>query len=759
MTSRRCVVHRSQIGLWGPRRGLLLLAVLLAWRPATGQTLPAGSQESQPASEPAPGTKLLTPEILWGPEGRVDFNGTRLAEITWLPDGVHYLQRRDGRLMRVHAESDAAEPAYSRDALERALRAQGDFDDKDVARFVDQPGQFSKDRWVALLTHEKRLYLYRFDTATLTRLCDPQIERPELTLSPLAGYVGFVSDNDLYVLNTKTRRLRRLTRDGCERRLNGILDWVYQEEVYGRGNYRGYWWREDDAYIAMLTLDETGVPMFPIVDKIPQHGTLETMLYPKAGDTNPTAQLSIIRPDNGKRRIVDLSRYQGGECLIVRVGWAPDGKLIFQVQDREQTWLDLNEADPQTGRCRTMLHETSPAWVNVLLDEPHWLPDGSFLWLSERDGWRHVYHYARDGRLIRRLTAGEWEVRDVHGVDAAGEWLYVSGTRDSLIENHLYRVRLDGTGEPQRLTEPGYSHSANVDPTGRRFVDSFSNIDTPPRAYLRSTDGSLLRVLSDKPVEAIAEFKLGRWEFLRYPARDGYMLTGLLLRPPDFDPSRKYPVLVDVYAGPDSQTVRNRWTGNGGMADQMLAQQGYMVWSLDPRSASGAGATSAWQCYERLGESELSDIEDSVRFLIEQHGADPARIGINGYSYGGFMTCYAMTHSELFKMGVAGGSVTDWHNYDTIYTERYMRTPANNPEGYERSSVVKAAAKLHGRLLLIHGMLDDNVHFQNTVQLIERLQAAGKTFDVMIYPRDQHGIGHGMRHYQQLRLRYIQENL
>jgi dipeptidyl-peptidase-4 len=191
----------------------------------------------------------------------------------------------------------------------------------------------------------------------------------------------------------------------------------------------------------------------------------------------------------------------------------------------------------------------------------------------------------------------------------------------------------------------------------------------------------------------------------------------------------------------------------------MLAQQGYMVWSLDPRSASGAGATSAWQCYERLGESELSDIEDSVRFLIEQHGADPARIGINGYSYGGFMTCYAMTHSELFKMGVAGGSVTDWHNYDTIYTERYMRTPANNPEGYERSSVVKAAAKLHGRLLLIHGMLDDNVHFQNTVQLIERLQAAGKTFDVMIYPRDQHGIGHGMRHYQQLRLRYIQENL
>ena len=748
--------------------------MLLAALPAASQTQPASRPASRPdtqpnsrpqtrpttrpETQPTDGQKLLTLKMIYGPRGRVNFSGSYARGMSWLPDGKHFQQRRDGVPTRIDAISgDEAGPVYDHEALEAALKAHADFDDRAARRLARRPSQFNSDRCVVLIQHQRRLYRYCFADGRLLRLTEKAESRREVALSPGGGYVSFVRDNNVYVINASTGQQRQLTKDGKDEILNGVLDWVYMEEVYGRGGRRAYWWRDDDQYLAYLQTHEKGVPVYTIVNQIPVHPSVEKTQYPKAGDPNPTVRLGVLQPDRSKTVWVDLSKYEDVEFLIVRVGWAPDGKLIYQVQDREQRWLDLNEADPETGHARTLLTETSPAWVDVF-GQPHWLDDGSFLWRSARDGWRHLYHYARDGRLIRRVTAGDWDVTSLYGVDPETCRVYFSAKRDSPVETHAYRVKLAG-GPLQRLTEPGYSHRTQFDPKFGFFIDTFSNITTPTKVYLRDSDGELVRVISENEVKVLAEYKLSEPELLRIPARDGYLLNALIVRPPNFDPQRKYPVWIGTYAGPYGPSVHNRWGGSSYMVRQMLAQKGYICCGCDPRSASGQGQVSAWQAYRRLGESELADLEDSVRWLIEHESADPERIGINGYSYGGFMTAYALTHSKMFSVGVAGAAVTDWHNYDSIYTERFMQTPQNNPDGYARTSCVKAGGDLHGNLLIVHGALDDNVHFQNTLQLISELQKNRKQFDLMVYPRDRHGIGHGRRHYTDLWLSYVYERL
>lgn len=716
------------------------------------------AQDSAPATKPARGTKLLTFEMVHGPD-RVDFGGRggRGAK-RWHSEAGYYLEERDGRRMKVNAETEEAAPLYDDEALQKAiLEGIAGIKEDDAKRLARDPAQFSKDRGTVMIRHDGAIYACKLAEGKLHKVIDRDGGMKELALSPGGGLVHYVKDNDLYAADTAGGPPRRITRDGSETILNGILDWVYQEEVYGRGTWRAYWVRPDDAYTAFLRLDEKDVPIYTLIDPIPYRQKPEQDRYPKAGDPNPTVRLRVAARAEGEPIDVDLSKYKDDQPLVVRVGWAPDGKLIYQVQNREQTWLDLNEADPRTGAARTLFRETSPAWVNVLI-EPHWLPDGSFLWISERDGYAHLYHYARDGALLRRLTEGEWEVRTLHGVDGEAGYVYFSGTKDTPTQQNAYRVPLKG-GEVQRLTEPGFSHSASFDAGCRLFFDTFSNIHTPPRVGLRRGDGSLLRAVNDNDKTTIHEYKLGETSFVMIPARDGHMLSAMIIKPADFEPGKRYPVWIPVYAGPAAPTVDNRWSGNGYMAHQLLAQQGILVMEIDPRSAAGMGAKHAWTAYKRLGEQELADIEDGVKWLIEQGWADPERVGITGFSYGGFMACYALTHSTMFSVGVAGGSVTDWRNYDTIYTERYMMTPQNNPEGYQRTSCVENADKLHGRLLLVHGLMDDNVHVQNTLQLMLKLQDAGRKFDVMLYPSDRHGIGRGGRHFQRMVYEFVIENL
>jgi dipeptidyl-peptidase-4 len=382
------------------------------------------------------------------------------------------------------------------------------------------------------------------------------------------------------------------------------------------------------------------------------------------------------------------------------------------------------------------------------------------VWQSERSGWNHLYLYDSGGKLIRQITDGKWEVRTVHGVDEASGWVYFSGTKDSHIAENIYRVRIaDGTIE--RLTQGEGHHSATFNSTFTHFVASSSDINTPAQQRLIAADGTLVRVINENRVPALAEYKLSKPEFMKVRTRDGFEMEAIMIKPPDFDPGRKYPVLQYTYAGPHAPSVRNAWGGSRGMWHHMLAQKGYIIWICDNRTASGKGQETTWPVYKRMGVLELRDIEDGVSYLKSLPYVDDNRIGIWGWSYGGFMTSYAMTHSKSFKAGIAGGIVSDWRLYDSIYTERYMMTPQNNKAGYDETSVLKAAGDLHGRILLIHGMMDDNVHMQNATQLAFEFQKAGKQFDIMIYPTQRHGISNPaqVKHWYQMMTDWVLRNL
>lgn len=747
------------------------------------------SASASAPTEPAPttattssqaGLKPLTAEMFQG-GGRVDFDGSYATGMTWDSSGnKRYLQRRGGRMLSIDPLSDANLPAYDDAEFTRALQATGDFDEKEAAAAARNPAQWSADRQAALITQKDQIYIYSFADHQARRItpkppapkkksppkagekpaaAPPPIERQELTMGPRGGKLAFVRNADLYSLDARTGKERRLTTDGSKTLLNGVLDWVYQEELYGRGHFRSFWWSPDETRLAFLQLDESPVPVYTVSDASPHYPKLEPTNYPKAGDPNPHVRLGVVGVDGGKVLWADLQAYEGQEILIVRVSWGPDGRVYFQLQNRAQTWLDLLAADPKTGRVARIIHESSPAWVDPETQiDPVWQPDGTFLWLSTRDGFRHIYHYAADGRLVARVTSGSWDVREIIGADAAHKLVFFVGTRDSTVENHAYRVHTD-THAIERLTEPGFNHAVNFDPTLTYFFDTYSNLTTPTRVALRFADGALARMISENPVQALAEYAWSRPELVQFAARDGKVLNAMIIKPLNFDPTKKYPVWSQVYGGPAAPLVHNSWQGRRLMSQQPFVQEGYIYWICDTRLATCDGFVSAWQSYRRLGQVELEDLEDGTKWLIEHAAADPRRIGITGFSYGGYMTGYSMTHSQAFSVGICGAPVTDWHNYDSIYTERYMGLPADNAAGYDGSSIVKAAGHLFGDMLLVHGLIDDNVHFQNSIQFILELERNRKLFDLMVYPLDRHGIGHGGAHFRDLQMDYIKHRL
>lgn len=476
---------------------------------------------------------------------------------------------------------------------------------------------------------------------------------------------------------------------------------------------------------------------------------------PRPGEPNPLVSVGVVSVAGGAVRWADLDDYTEGSFLISGVGWWPDGwRTYFYVQDRAQTWLDVCTVSRSGGRVRRLLRDATEAWIQAP-GELTFLANGSFLLASERTGWKHLYLYDQAGKLKHPVTEGRWETRRLHHVDEKNGWVYFSGTRDSHIAENLYRAKLDGR-EVERLTCLPGSHRADVSPNGKYFIDTWSDANTPTRVALRAADGTHLRMLDTNPVYEREEYRFGAYEQFQIETADGFILAASLLKPPDFDSERKYPVWFTTYAGPHSPTIRDNWNG-GGTWDQMLAQMGALVFRCDPRSASGKGACSAWTAYRQLGVQELKDIKEAIAWLKEQPYVDGARIGMSGHSFGGFMTAYALTHSDVFAGGIAGAPVTDWRLYDTIYTERYMDTPQNNPEGYAQSSVVAAAKDLKGKLLLIHGAIDDNVHFQNSLQLARALQEADRDFQIMVYPQSRHGIGG--THYQRLMVNFIRSVL
>jgi dipeptidyl-peptidase-4 len=711
--------------------------------------------------------KLLTIDDIFDPVKKVNFNGST-PTIRWLKDGRHYLltneaSRRDvPRLQKVNAATGEAVPFFDAAKMQAAFAALPGVSAQDALQLANR-GNYNLNpaETAVLINWSNDLFYYEFGSDRAFRLTSNPEEEVGEGFSPDGRMVSFVRENNLYVEDLgMQRRERALTRDGSAKILNGRLDWVYQEELYGRGNFGAYWWSPDSTSIAFLRFDENPVPEFTVVDHIPYHQTLEVTPYPKAGDPNPIVKLAVVNAAGGDIRWIDTFRYQPEDLLISRVTWTPDSKkVVYQAQNREQTFLDVNFADPRDGKSSNVIHETSKAWVGIN-EQPIWLKDGSFIWASERSGWEHLYQYSADGKMLRQITDAKWEIRSIEGVDEENGYIYFTATERSHIAADGYRIKLDGTGLT-RLTQTEGSHRVDVSPAYNYFIDVWSDINTPPQTRLYDASGKLVRVIAENKVDALKQYKLGMTELLQVKTRDGFVMEAMMIKPPDFDAQKKYPVMSFTYSGPHAPQVRNGWGSQTYMFHQLLAQKGYIIWVCDNRTASGKGLESTWPVYKNFGELELRDLEDGVTWLKSLPYVDGSRIGIWGWSYGGFMTSYALTHSQSFKIGIAGGTVADWRDYDSIYTERYMGTPQNNPEGYKKSSPVNAAKNLHGKLLLIHGAIDDNVHMQNTIQFVYELQKAGKQFQLMLYPKSRHGVTDPLllKHMRQMMLDYIVENL
>jgi len=687
------------------------------------------------------GARRLTIDAIYG-AGRINFSGTPETAITWL-DARTYLTRRRGasgtEWLKVDAQSGRSSSLFDAAPMEAALASLPGVTRDEAAQIAHSDDlTLNPARTGALVTIADDLYFYSFASTKADRLTATAGEEEVPTFSPDGRQVAFVRENNLYVVDVASQREQAITHDGGRERLNGKLDWLYQEEVFGRGQFRGYWWSPDSTRLAFLQLDEQPVPEYTVVDHIPYRPALEVTDYPKAGDPNPTVRLGFARVSGDGPSWVDLSAYSAVDILLVNVGWTPDSQqIVHQVQDREQTWLDLNLADAANGRARRLLRETTKAWVNEN-GNPVWLKDGSFLWFSERSGFKHLYRYSASGDLLGQVTNGRWEVRTLFGVDEANGLVYFSSPERSSIGTDIYRIRLDGTAMT-RLSQAGGTSRAIFNPDFTQYVGIWSNATTPTQTRLHRSDGSEVRVLNANAVPVLAELKLSTPEFVQVKTRDGFSMDGMLIKPLDFNPSRRYPIYQFTYAGPGASQVRDQWDGPDYMFYQLLAQHGIVCWVLDNRSASGKGAESQWPVYGRLGELELEDLEDGVTWLKQQPWVDPTRMVLSGWSYGGFMTAYALTHSTSWSAGIVGAPVTDWRDYDTVYTERLMKMPQHNADGYRRTAPRFAADRLNARMLLIHGTMDDNVHMQNSIQFAYELQKAGKPFEMMVYAKQRHG--------------------
>lgn len=563
-------------------------------------------------------------------------------------------------------------------------------------------------------------------------------------ISPKGGFVSFIRDRNLWVIDLTSGEEVQLTRDGSDTIGNGVAEFVADEEM---DRHTGYWWAPDDSAIAFARIDETPVPIQKRYEVYPDRTEVIEQRYPAAGDPNVRVQLGVIAPKTGaKPRWIDLGK--DPDIYLARVDWRDPQRPTFQRQSRDQKKLELIETTLTNGTQRTLVTETSTTWV-PLHNDLRFLKDGRFLWSSERSGFEHLYIASEDGSTLTALTQGEWVVDGLLAIDEAAGLAYVSGTRDGATEAHVYAVPLSG-GEPRRLTQAPGMHAATFARNASVFVDSWSSDTTLPQIELFKADGTKLATLLVNDVSD-ATHPYAKYRAAHQPTAYGTLTAAdgttplhySLIKPAGFDPKKQYPVVVFVYGGPAAQTVTRAWPGRSdSFFNQYLAQQGYVVFSLDNRGTPRRGAAFGGALYAKQGTVEVDDQLRGVAWLKSQAFVDPARIGVYGWSNGGYMTLMLLAkHSEAYACGVAGAPVTDWALYDTHYTERYMDLPKANEAGYREASVFTHVDGIGaGKLLLIHGMADDNVLFTNSTKLMSELQKRGTPFELMTYPGAKHGL-------------------
>lgn len=679
-------------------------------------------------------TRRLTDDAVFAP----DANGVFPTETQWSPDG-RFLSYRWGRdkeaaLWRLDTTTGKSETLFRLSDLEDG----------------DEEVSLDGHQWLPagdalLVESDGDLFLYTLSGRKLRRLTRTEGKEESPKLSPDGSLVAFVRDFDLYTLDLATGKETALTTDGEENVfLNGVNDWVYWEEIWDR-DATGFWWSPDSRRLAYYRFDERDVPSYPLVDEIPLNAKVRWQKYPKPGDPNPRVRVGVVDARGGETVWMKTG---DEDVYLARVAWTPGSDaLAIQRLNRDQTKLDLLRCDP-SGACSDLASDTWPTWINLGADF-RFLADGRFLWGSERSGWRRLYLYDNTGQLVRPVTPEGWAVASLDGVD--GDSAIVTAFRTEGLgpaDRQVFRAGLSKDSWEPLAGEPG-SHGAAVAPKGGAWVHTWSDADHLPVLEVRTASGGKLS-LPFTPPSGYDPATLPKWEHFLIPGPEGSKLPARILKPEGFDPARKYPVIMYHYGGPASQVVVNRWDGRRrDLWHKAMAQRGFVVFSVDNRSSIFFGKAGEDRDHRRFGPSNLEAQLAGVEYLKSLGWVDPARIGLWGWSGGGYHTLYALLNAPgVWKAGISGAPISDFRLYDTIWTERYLDTPADNPEGYRLSSVVESAGTLKDRLLIIHGFADDNVHPQNTVVFIDKLIAAGIPFEDAFYPGQMHAFrGPAVRHW------------
>jgi dipeptidyl-peptidase-4 len=713
----------------------LSIAFLLVLAGLTGSVGLSPANAAEQGGEEITARMLTAPNALMGP-GPSSFN--------WSPKGamLAYVEPVDGQDMLWLYDAVTGDKKL---LLDPSASADTTIDPASA--------QWSPAGDRLLLAGTESLWLLDAKTGALKPFVKTRGAKTGLAFSPNGAQVAYVQNNDLYSVRVKTGQIRRLTTGGTPSIFNGALDWVYNEELATRAAQPAYAWSPDGQRLIYLRLDDTAVQNDPVTDYRPVPPTVSYTRYPTAGAANPVASLhAVTAQGNRSSRVIPLP--DGAEYILPLFTWTPDGReAIYMTVNRDHTVLELRGWNAATGATRTIIQETDPNWINEdRYAPPIFLGDGSqFLWLSERDGFMHLYLYRRDGELVRQLTQGDWMIdssawnlltpgRPVH-VDPSGTWAYFITTESSPLERQIYRLNIPSGRLEPISQEPGF-HFQALSGDGKFLVDQFTDVDTPPITSIVSSDGSAAQVLAACAGPSLDLPDVTR-EFLTIKGHDGVDLYAQIVKPEGFDPAMKYPVVVHWYGGPGLQMVSNRYGATNIFniieRDVLYTQEGFIVWRLDNRGGFGRGHAFETPIFGELGPDALDDQLAGIEYLRTLPYVDATRIGTDGKSFGGYMTLYALIHApDVFRCGVAGAAPTDWSYYDTIYTERYMRTPEKNPDGYAATNLIDMADQIQARPLLIHGLADTNVHLQNTVNFIQALEANDKEFDFVPLPNLSH---------------------
>ncbi|WP_131538448.1 S9 family peptidase [Pedobacter nototheniae] len=611
---------------------------------------------------------------------------------------------------------------------------------------------------VDVFVKDKDVFI-QYGKAEAKRLTNNADEEKNPTLSPDGKYVAFTKNNDLYAVEVQSGKEIRYTSDATDVIYNGWSSWVYFEEILGRPTkYRAFWWAPDSKHIAFMRFDDTKVPMFPINGSTGQHGYTEKTRYPKAGDPNPEVKVGFVKSEGGAVVWADFN--EKDDQYFGMPYWSFDGSsLMVQWMNRGQDNLKFYTVNPATGAKKEIYDEKQKSWVDLdYAGRIEYLKDNKlYILKSDKTGWAHFYLYTLDGKLINPITSGKWQVKDLEFVDEKNKVIYFTARKEASTTLDFYRVDYNGKNL-KRLTFGEYTHQPVISPDGKYFVTTYSNVSTPQKRALVDNSGKIVKELANSKADDFDGYDFGKTEMITIPTDDGYNLPAVITYPTDFDQTKKYPVVFSMYGGPNAGTVTNTWKGT---ANQLWANEGVIQIAVDHRASGQFGKEGVALMHRNLGKWEMYDYITAAKWLKAKPWVDNKKLLITGHSYGGYMTCMALTYgADYFDFGYGGAPVTSWELYDSVYTERFMDTPQENPEGYKAGSVLTYVDKYKGLLRIMHGDMDDNVHMQNTIQLIDKLENANKHFELMIYPGGRHGWG-GVKsaHDRSERYRFYYQNL